>query len=66
MVAIAATGAAGRPLPTLLRVMDEAPQWASYASRSERKAYALAAHDAMSFEDQLAFFRQTREMEIAA
>ena len=64
--AAAALNAAGAPLPPFLGGMDDARYWASIASRSELKAYALAAHDALSPRDQAAFFQIIREVEIAA
>ena len=57
---------AGYPLPALLSPMSDARWWASIANRSERKAYALAAYDAMSLEDQMAFRKYISEVEIAA
>ncbi|MCP3879235.1 MAG: hypothetical protein GY701_12730 [Sulfitobacter sp.] len=64
--AAAALKSAGAPLPPFLGGLDEARFWASCASTTELKAYALAAHDAMSAKDQLAFFQHIREVEIAA
>ncbi|MDF1716193.1 MAG: hypothetical protein P1U75_05915 [Antarcticimicrobium sp.] len=58
-------GSAGAPLPAFLGGMEEARSWAAYASRSELKAYALAAHDAMSAKDQAAFLQHISEVEIA-
>ncbi|MGY9046002.1 hypothetical protein P775_17490 [Puniceibacterium antarcticum] len=58
-------GGAGAPLPTFLNPMTDARWWASCASRSELKAYALAAYEAMSAKDQTAFFRHIGEVEIA-
>lgn len=55
LTASAAIGAAGGPLPTFLSGMDEARFWAANASGTERKAYALAAFEAMNPGDQLAF-----------
>lgn len=66
MTAAASIGTAGAPLPPFLGGMDEARFWASYASRSELKAYALASFEAMSAKDQAAFFRHISEMEVAA
>ncbi len=56
----------GMPLPPFLGGMDEARFWASIAAPTERKAYALAAFEAMSVKDQNAFYQHIREMEIAA
>lgn len=64
-VAAASLRAAGAPLPAFLGGMEDARHWASFASRSELKAYALAAHDAMSAKDQAAFFQHIGEVEIA-
>jgi hypothetical protein len=66
LTAAAAIGEAGAPLPTFLGGMEEARFWASCASRSERKAYALACFEAMSATDQAAFHRHISEMEVAA
>jgi hypothetical protein len=46
---------AGAPLPPLFDVMEDARWWASNASRRERKAYCLAAFEAMPAADQSAF-----------
>ena len=66
MTAVASFGSAGMPPPPFLGGMDEARFWSSYASRSELKAYALAAYEAMSPADQMAFRRHISEVEIAA
>lgn len=66
MVAAAVIRPIGTPLPAFLGGMDDARWWADHASRSELKAYALAAHDAMNAQDQAAFFQHIREVEIAA
>ena len=66
MTAAASIGAAGAPLPPFLCGMDEARAWASFATSSEVKAYALAAFEAMRPKDQAAFFRLISEMEVAA
>lgn len=55
MAASAIIGAAGDPLPAFLGGMEDARHWASLASRSERKAYALAAYEAMTVKDRFAF-----------
>jgi hypothetical protein len=57
MAAAAVIGAAGNPLPAFLGGMDDARFWASMASRSERKAYALASFEAMTAKDRAAFTR---------
>ncbi|OYX45235.1 MAG: hypothetical protein B7Z02_01280 [Rhodobacterales bacterium 32-67-9] len=51
---------AGVPLPTFLNAMDDARWWASLASRRERKAYCLAAFEAMPPADQSAFLRHVQ------
>ncbi|MGC9370310.1 MAG: hypothetical protein ACP5DX_12285 [Paracoccaceae bacterium] len=66
MTAAASIGLAGAPLPSFLGGMEDARLWASHASRSELKAYALAAYEAMSAADQAAFFRHISEVEVAA
>lgn len=54
------------PLPTFLNPMEDARWWASCASLDERKAYALAAYEALPFQEQMAFRNHISEMEIAA
>ncbi|SEL66549.1 hypothetical protein SAMN05444413_1139 [Roseivivax marinus] len=66
LTAAVSIGSAGPPLPSFLGGMEEARLWASYASRCELKAYALASFEAMSAENQAAFFRHISEMETAA
>lgn len=66
LTAAASIGSAGIPLPAFLGEMRDARHWASYASPSELKAYALAAFEAMSPSDQAAFLRHISEVEIAA
>lgn len=56
--------AAGSPLPPFLGAMDDARHWASLASKTERKAYALAAFEAMEPADQNAFYRHIGEVPI--
>ncbi len=51
---------AGAPMPPWFNVMDDARWWASYASRRERKAYCLAAFEAMPPADQSAFLRHVQ------
>ncbi|MCE8006006.1 hypothetical protein [Aestuariivita sp.] len=46
--------------------MDDARWWASFASLKERKAYALAAYEALPERDQMAFRKHISEVEIAA
>ncbi len=45
----------GEPLPAFGWIMAEAREWAAWASRAERKAYALASFEAMAARDQAAF-----------
>jgi len=66
MTAAASIGAAGVPLPPFLGGMDEARFWASCANRSELKAYAIAAYEALSVTDQAAFFRHISNIEVMA
>ena len=54
------------PLPTFLSPMDDARLWASFASLKERKAYALAAYEALPPREQMAFRKHISEVEIAA
>lgn len=54
------------PLPAFLGGMEDARHWASYASTAELKAYALAAHDALTVRDQIAFRQHISEVDIAA
>ena len=65
-VAKAVLSFADYPLPSFLNPMPDARLWASWASAEELKAYALAAHDAMSARDQMAFRNHISEVEIAA
>ncbi|WP_127114043.1 hypothetical protein [Shimia sediminis] len=66
MVAEAVFEFAGHPLPTFLNPMDDARWWASFASLAERKAFALAAYEALSTREQMAFRRHISEVEIVA
>lgn len=66
MTAAAVIGQGGDPLPPFLGGMDDARQWASWASPQELKAYALAAFEAMPPKDQAAFHRHISTMEVAA
>ncbi|MTD99257.1 hypothetical protein GIY56_03030 [Paracoccus sp. YIM 132242] len=45
----------GDPLSPFMGIMASARDWASWASRAELKAYALACYEAMSGRDQAAF-----------
>ena len=54
------------PLPPFLSPMDDARWWASFASLKERKAYALAAYEALPPREQMAFRKHISEVEIAA
>ncbi|WP_299677470.1 hypothetical protein [uncultured Roseobacter sp.] len=65
-VAETALTAAGYPLPPLLTPMNDARWWASIASRAECKAYALAAYEALSPAEQMAFRNHISEVEISA
>lgn len=66
MVAEAVLQFADYPLPTFLSPMDDARWWASFASLKERKAYALAAYEALPEREQMAFRRHISEVEIVA
>ncbi|WP_300071115.1 hypothetical protein [uncultured Ruegeria sp.] len=55
---------ADAPMP-FLNTLEDARWWASLASLSERKAYALAAYEALPFEEQMAFRRSISEVEVA-
>ncbi len=57
---------AGYPLPTFLNPMEDARLWATSASLKERKAYALAAYNALPFREQMAFRNHISEVEVAA
>ncbi len=57
---------ADAPLPTFLNPMEDARWWASFASLQERKAYALAAYEALPMREQMAFRNHISEVEIAA
>ncbi|ROT99069.1 hypothetical protein [Histidinibacterium lentulum] len=63
-VARLALRGAGAPLPPFLGGMADARFWASRASPAERKAYALAAYEAMSPSDQAALFRHISELKV--
>ncbi|ASM72845.1 MULTISPECIES: hypothetical protein [Roseobacteraceae] len=54
------------PMPSFLNPMKDARSWASCASLDECKAYALAAYEALPFQEQMAFRNHISEMEIAA
>ncbi|SFQ66658.1 hypothetical protein SAMN05421853_11779 [Roseivivax halotolerans] len=64
-VAKAILGDAGSPLPAFLSPMEDARWWASFASRAERKAYALASFEALHLSDQQAFIQHISEIEVA-
>lgn len=51
---------ADNPIPSFGPVMDEASDWANWASRKELKAYALASFNRMSPADQRAFLDYIR------
>ena len=65
LVAEAVLKFADYPLPTFLNPMDDARWWASFASLKERKAYALAAYEALPPHEQMAFRKHISEVEIA-
>ncbi|WP_199738002.1 hypothetical protein [Falsigemmobacter faecalis] len=65
-IAATAVNAAGDPLPSFLGGMEDARSWASWASRSELKAYALACFEAMDPKDQAAFYNHISTVEVAA
>jgi hypothetical protein len=46
---------AGAPDPVFASVMQEANEWADFASEAERKAYALASFNRLSAPDRAAF-----------
>jgi hypothetical protein len=64
-VAESALKAASGPLPTFLGGMDDARFWASLANRNELIAYALAAYEALSVQDQNAFRWHVGKAEVA-
>ena len=57
MTAAASLGAAGDPLPPFLGGMEDAAQWAEWASPAELDAYCLAAFRRMAPDRQAAFLR---------
>ncbi len=57
MTAAASLGAAGEPLPPFLGAMDEARDWAAWATPTELDAYCLAAFQRMAPDRQAAFLR---------
>jgi hypothetical protein len=57
---------AGGPLPPFLSPMEDARSWAQLATLKERKAYALAAYEALPMREQMAFRNHISEVEIAA
>lgn len=52
---------AGMPIPLHGTIMDEARFWASSAARAERKAYCLAAFEALDEKDKAAFLAHARK-----
>ena len=46
---------AGAPDPTFASVMQEANEWAFFASKAERKAYALSSFNHLPATDRAAF-----------
>ena len=65
-VAEAVLTGADYPLPPFLAPMEDARWWADLANRRERKAYALAAYEAMSPADQAAFLDHVTDRRAAA
>ncbi len=65
-VAFEALPHAGEPIAPFISDMNEARTWASFASTSEKKAYALAAYEALNASDQAAFFQHITKSEAAA
>ena len=63
-VAQAALQPIGTPLPPFLGGMADARMWANSATKTELKALALAAYDAMPFVDQCAFRKHISEIEV--
>lgn len=64
--AAAALGCAGDPAPAFMGGMEDARDWASFASPLELKAYALAAFEAMPAKDRAAFFQHISTIEVKA
>lgn len=52
---------AGVPGPTFASVMQEADEWAYFASSAERKAYALASFNRLGAPDRAAFLAYVTE-----
>lgn len=52
---------AGMPIPLHGTIMDEARFWAASAARAERKAYCLAAFEALDEKDKAAFLAHARK-----
>ncbi|WP_238368901.1 hypothetical protein [Heliomarina baculiformis] len=65
LAADAAISGAGSPSASFFGGMEDARSWANFASRSELKAHALAAYEALPVTDQMAFRRHISEVEIA-
>lgn len=64
--AAAALAVSGDPTPCFLGGMEDAREWASFATPAELKAYALASFEAMAPRDKAAFFRHINEIEVVA
>lgn len=64
-VAADAMSAAGGPLPSFLGGMGDARFWASMATNTELKAYALAAYEALPVAEQNAFNWHIGSVEVA-
>ena len=52
---------AGMPVPLHGAIMEEARFWAERAARAERKAYCLAAFEALDPKDKAAFLAHARK-----
>ena len=65
-IAAAVIGAIGDPLPAFLGGMEDARHWSRFASRTECKAYALAAFEALPRQDREAFRRHISGQGVAA
>ena len=55
----------GEPIPPFMGIMSEARDWASWASRTERKAYLWACWEHLASADQSAFLAHV-SCEVAA
>ncbi|MEO1107227.1 MAG: hypothetical protein AAFX90_04820 [Pseudomonadota bacterium] len=64
IIADGVIGRADAPMP-FLNTLEDARWWASLASLSEQKAYALAAYEALPPHEQMAFRKHISEVEVA-